>query len=300
MIKISVSRSADETDFPLLAPSNFSSLLKIEDIHLSRCGIEIILDHTFDPVSRSLMSLSLDENKIKRISVEQFGKFLNGKQFRLIIDENPFACDCNFYLMESITLRIYRNLLSERRIRCISDGDGVADQIEHCSNVQRVRARNGCFSMRNGTECKYPRYELRFRTNITGKFMLWVNDNRPGSRKMGKCQIRQHTYNCFILYDGLEIPMNWNFDRSNIIFMNVVFVHAVRALVSPLHWMTVHKSVVARDADGLFSIIYILPLGIFGVFIGILMAFLWSWRASMNIITDTAETKDNVSDVFYY
>lgn len=301
------------SEFPLLAPSNFSNLHSIQHMELFSCGIEIILNHTFDSIGRTLKWLSLRANKIRRIALSQFGQFLIGDRFTLIIDQNPLICDCDFYLMESLTMMIgsFRNESFQKALQCVSDDDG--DKIEQCVRVQGIRPKNGCFLMPSGVEFRCPKYELRFRndsilvrTNISRQFMLLVMEFRPGSRFRRKCRdalwIQRDSYKCFILQDGRELVVNWHIDHFNFTFVNVMFVHSKRAFVSPLHWMTLHKTPVPREIQ-MWSCVLVAFSGALvafsGALVGFLVAFLWKSRKSKHS-TDDPKRDDEDPDYFYY
>lgn len=239
--------------------------------------------------------------------MNKFGRFLNGNRFMLHVHENPLICNCDYYVMDGI---IMMTALSQHyRIQKCAQED--SNLIANCPSVQEIRPRNGCFSMLDleGRPFRCLKYELRWRgdsivvrTNISRKFILLVTDFRADRQYGHKCRgqpLSRNGFRCFILYGATRIRKDWQFNRSNFIFVNVMFAHMGKIHVSPLHLMTLRTSGIAWESGVSHSRLFITACAVVGILIGFLTTIWWSWRSSVNR-TSSQSASDNNSDIFYY
>lgn len=91
-----------QTKFRFLAAVNFTSFRRIEILELTRCGIEVIDEHTFDLVGQSLIYITLIGNRIKSVRLEMFRRFFESKATRTLsiqVSRDYLPCTCSLLEM---------------------------------------------------------------------------------------------------------------------------------------------------------------------------------------------------------
>lgn len=102
---LTVTAVGEMPHFNILTPANFSSLPNLLFLGLSDCGIEAILEHTFDKVGNSLHQLHIESNRITAIDSQIFNRIIDKSRKQTLIistTENPFEANCNCDLLEII------------------------------------------------------------------------------------------------------------------------------------------------------------------------------------------------------
>lgn len=249
-------------EFTILAPSNLTTLRtsKLYSLGLDSCGIELILNGTFDAIGRQLKKLWLEGNRIKHIYLEQFGSFLNGNQFTktIILERNPFECDCNFYLVKSV---LRANLIKQNkefeideynRISCVTYKSRI-NLTQECPNMQIMNASKMYADF--GSLLVYSKFNLKLdleenslkiRTEIMPPFkilmirydpIIWNRTSKFKSKCMDINQLKGNT-KCLLHRSGVShFQDNFYFLHPQFTFVSVFHLTYLRAW--PLHLMTI-------------------------------------------------------------
>lgn len=131
--------------FVVLAPGNFTRLMVMKSLYIINCGIEIILQGTFDEISDSLQEVGLTENRIKQISVSLFKSLFESTSFiewyarGFIVEDNFLNCNCELTLIENFN-RIH---ISNRIFPCIAENQ-TKNIDKNCPGLQRFKISMFC------------------------------------------------------------------------------------------------------------------------------------------------------------
>lgn len=103
-VKLKRLRSLTFTMVPLLriiTPNTVTKTPVIQEIIVHGCGLEVILDHSFDHLPATLELVSLRYNKLKTLPARLFDK-LDLEFSREFIEDNPLECDCNLIELANV------------------------------------------------------------------------------------------------------------------------------------------------------------------------------------------------------
>lgn len=90
-----------QTAFRLLSAANFTAFRRMRRLNLINCGVEVIAEHAFDRVGRTLERILLYENPIKCLTIDMFRIFFESKaEANLVIKENRVKMPCTLSLIE--------------------------------------------------------------------------------------------------------------------------------------------------------------------------------------------------------
>lgn len=235
-----------QSKFRLLAASNFTSFRRLQVLLLSNCGIEIIDEHAFDDVGRTLQTISLFMNRIKFINIQMFRIiFESHRQLSLDIFRGMIL-DCSCHVLEvRLALSRFQNL-EKSPIKCsLQDKNSM----NSCSRYQVVNASKLCI---NRVRQPYPSFmniylkrsenSIVIQSNLTSKFrVLLINLDATNA----KCAARNITsnYQCSNIDSSFE---HFDLDEvENIRNATIILITAIPVLIEfgawPLHMIPVRR-----------------------------------------------------------
>lgn len=128
--------------FKILAPNNFSNTLFVEELHFCECGIEAILERTFDSIAKTLTTLLLLNNNLKTIILVRFQVFIeNANSIRnsfLGIKDGNLECNCEYYFLQSVSAIRYK-LATINSFQCAPNA-----VLTDCPNMQKLQLTTIC------------------------------------------------------------------------------------------------------------------------------------------------------------
>lgn len=163
----------------ILAPSNFSIFYSIRILELENCGIEVILDHTFDYIGLTLNFFSIVNNKLKTLPATLFNHLIEMNTFAsfesmkraILIYGNPFVCGCEMYeIMSSAAALIPRKAVIRTWYCDNKHPDAVSvDLIEsNCSKLKVIHTRKLCLDQVEREFFVHRRFSIKFDKEMNG------------------------------------------------------------------------------------------------------------------------------------
>lgn len=162
-----------------LAPTNFSGLTVVQELIMRNCGIEVILEKTFDYVSVTLTTLSLTHNKLKTLPTTIFNKLLevNFDTFQYVyLEGNPLICGCDMVELIQLAANYFRNdsffaptfncryFFNRRKPVYIAI-------VEKCINLQVIHHKNVCLKPFGKRYFSHPKFALKV-DELTGNISI--------------------------------------------------------------------------------------------------------------------------------
>lgn len=265
-------------NFHTLAPNHLRNLEnnKLQGLHLQDCGIEIILNQTFDSIGKHLSALDLSRNKIKHIYLEQFGSYIFGRTSSriLYLQENPIVCDCNSLLVKSVWHLNYasRSYMGSG-IHCRSSHFSE-NLVEDCPRLQTMQMKKlhteiqseiASMQMEN---LVYPKFILKverevsdlvIRTVEIAQFKLLKIRYRRSKIKCPNKSWLQMNAKCWLLRNNNEtMHIEDEFNRESEFTLVSVF-HLTYLRVWPLHLMTIRTQNQFYSRPMIHHFIWIMP-----------------------------------------
>lgn len=242
----------------ILAPQNFSGLLIMEKLNLAACGIEAILDRTFDSIGRTLITLNITENPLKCLTLDLLWAFISSRPHRrtrlnrsLFAMKNLVKCDCEFYDMKNITLISFKYVaFAYENITCIPN---AAYSPDTCKGSQNVHPHNWCLDHPNISLYSY--FDVRFKRmeletlNISQnqykhrKYRLWMQSfNDPEVKRKQRCPNSgwlQRSIACVMLSNvTATIDIHNYLNKSELTLFCAMYLVQYRS-AWPLHCITI-------------------------------------------------------------
>lgn len=274
----------------ILAPQNFSGLSFIARLALKNCGIEAILDQTFDYIGRTLVELNLSHNPLMQINLEVFWIFITFPPTQsdfvdeklLIFVQNTYECDCSFYELKNMTMISFGTSAfpgAERKITCVEPSTSVDTK---CGDKQLIHVDNWHLNHSTIKLYAFPRFQIEF-NRLDGSvivkqvqrrlYRLWIqNLNDPEIKRKLLCPNRgwlHDSINCLILSKTTEvIDIRHQIAQSELTLICVMYLVNFKA-VWPLQCATIRRPFNNKNSNGTHSI---MTFGTVGLLIGLFIS----------------------------
>lgn len=250
----------------ILGPSNFTSLLVLKYLDLSHCGIEVILNQTFDFLGETVEVINLEFNELSAINAKLFHIYLD-RQFlfhkKLFLTGNPFICDCDFFEYRNMTsMNLFENKKIShcyKNLSCVHSVDSTETEQNRtghlkCHKMSTIHVAKICQYHSQFEINAHPKFHLSFqkeresislKTHVIGSFRLLVkNLELVNSRPKKRCPSREliHKYaKCYILSkEERAMPFTKFLAQSKISTFFVIHVSSKKT-VWPLNCMTLRN-----------------------------------------------------------
>lgn len=236
--------------FRLLDASNFTSFSRLEQLRLIDCGIEVIGQHAFKVIGRTLNKIVLNKNRIKVISFEMMHRLFESKldmQWEMHSPRESLICTCKLVELRILICPFH----DENCFECdeTQDLDQNACQITY----RRVDIAEFCIDFVANVFLHYFGVDLTVvddvidvQTNITNRYrMVFVNLDGMGAKKcINKAAAGR--FKCFIVRTSVG---NWHLkDIDEVRDAEFVSINAIPMLYHFGMW-PMHTIVVRRDVD---------------------------------------------------
>lgn len=226
-------------------------LPRIHTIVLNRCGIERIHPNTFAFMGETLITLNLDDNKLKTLSIETFAALFDvptkyQKIFFYLY--NPLECTCDFYELNNFTYFSHRLRLAPS---CLA-----VDPHLNCDNMQTI-AKEKLYSNDQGVNVfGLSKVNIRIagglliaKTKFTAKFrLLIINHKGVQFQANAKCPTLgwiRDSVKCFLLPNRKTIYIRKFLQKSELITFCAILTMLDKR-VWPLHIQTYRNAVVVE------------------------------------------------------
>lgn len=130
----------------LITPNTISQTPAIETVYIQSCGVEAILEGSFEYVKDTLFALILRGNKLKTLPsrlLDNLGIYLDKSFF----NDNPWQCDCDLFVIHnsfnSFDVGCRNQKWSSERFNCANRG-----QVEAAAPTSRCFTQYGTNSLR--------------------------------------------------------------------------------------------------------------------------------------------------------
>lgn len=264
-----------------LAPQNFSGLLILHTLVLKGCGIETILEHTFDKIGHTLGMLILSNNHIKHVSLNIYWVFINSRyrdNYKMFLLENNLVeCDCQFYEVRNTTAISFNSFFVD--INAFTCNAVAADVAEMCEDRQYIHTKNCCLDHPNIDVYAYPYFKIKLletnkllSINLTKErpYRLWIqNLDDPETRRKHRCPNKgwlQQSVNCLMFLNVTEMISIRH--KSELTLVCVVYLVYSKS-VWPLHCITV-RHYFSDELMNIFSeVIISIVCSVFGLAVGL-------------------------------
>lgn len=270
-----------QNKFHRLAADNFTSLIVLANLVLFDCGIEVIDEHAFNRIGKTLKTLVLSRNRIVSVHLEMFRiAYEHQSTFNLFLEANdPPLCNCD--VMEMQLTRSPFFLLPTDLVHC--DTWEIRKQ---CGHYFELSSDKTCVTNFLSQEFWLISVQLRqrgdsisMRTNFHNKYrLLLVNlDAMQGKRKCAHKALSTN-FQCWNVDKSIEqVPLH-GFDA--------VFVMIVAQPVVHPRGMRPYNFIVLRSVAGnngipiAMSFLIIGVAGISGILIGGIAGGIYRYRRS--------------------
>lgn len=271
-----------------------------------KCGIELILEKTFDFIGHSLKSLTLSHNNLKTIRPA----LLNGMMLEnsidaksLYVSNNPLECDCEMWSLQNLIL-LNIKIFSGLPIMCNvtrSNGTELVSILHMnltCENMQTIQIERVCSHVYlMPTEMAYTRFRMNriansilIRTNASQLFRIWTI--RAEERMQQRCKSETwllENVKCLLVNNVTRIIQS-NFLVSHHEYTVVSIMHMTRSKIWPLHLMTFYLP--TKTTFYLPSKLMLLSLSLTGLCLGMFVSYIAS---SIVLQRKATETKHQAS-----
>lgn len=255
-----------------LYANDFQGLYKLATLSFQNNGIEFITDGTFATFGNKLKHIYLQRNKIKNMRLSQFGIFAT-LGTNLFIGNNPIACDCDYFLLESVFIINARSVLRKNgELSChhhLVGNDNIDNTLHssQCNNIQSIHRNKLCFSVSSPAYFNYARINMKYQMeqnaliinrysnkNYEYKFRVIMYNFKPSRQR--RCKIDtwfKRLASCVLISNETQ-SININLDsQSDIMFISIMYLTADR--VWPLHFITLRNMKVDQFNTNELSII---------------------------------------------
>lgn len=273
----------------ILAPDNFTALPAIEHLTLADCGIEAILNHTFDYIGETLRFLDLNQNAFMELEPKIFYTLLDSYRFDNVrIAGNVMECNCRFYALRDLIRMNAHKRLYFKPITCIQSHarNFTIDECTHLQVINMKRLNIEMYLDYNVNWIAYRKFFIKYKPltkqimvqveNIERYRILIINQNfmwtkkSKGQRCYPNQQCLANLTNCFLVTaDNANFSIAKYFPDSDLISLAVIHVSASKR-IWPLHYVTVR---IPDELTGCIRITWLETffIGAFALIIGIFM-----------------------------
>lgn len=251
----------------VLGPQNFSSLVAIESLSLNQCGIESILEKTFDLISETLIWFSLSSNMIKKVAVALFVTFLDRKVSDmnyaytrtkgLQMGNNIIECDCDIYELTHLLFVSFQYMPKKAFYDVLLCGPSVSNETQllnhyKCPNIQEIHNNRLCRTNPQLPSYSYTRFEMTFnnktetiliKTAASQRYRLWmINHNSVVAKNGDRCPNAtwlNSSTRCFLLKHGTHtFPASGYIHKSDFTTFCIIYLMENKSSW-PVHCLTV-------------------------------------------------------------
>lgn len=280
MLKTLDIRYVDEPqkNFRLLAASNFTAIPYLNELKFLDCGIEVITDQTFDVVGRTLLKISLAENRIKFLDVRMFRTFFETKsvpELKIIDNQIDMGCSCRLAAFD-VMICPFQTISDLMCTECKPQNFDVVA----CGIYNTIDTRKLCINRNHFTTMRIIKVRLGhadgsivIETNFTGKYrVIFINLDAP---RANNCTGRMNAANfgCVIidrLINRLDLQAIDAIRDARLVSITAV-PFLVGFGVNPLLTVTVHRQLTA-ESETLDAWVWIMAMTIvLGIVIGFLI-----------------------------
>lgn len=262
--------------FRVLDASNFTFFPRLTELVFINCGIEVINDHTFDDIGRTLTNINLNENRIEVVALNMFLVFLESHaevQLSIFGDISTRECECSL-----IELVVMANPIDSSEddscIECVptDDFDAVSCGLHHVMSDAKF-----CIGGEHQRLVQFIRIRMAYwdnfftiQTNFTQRFrLILVNVDGLNIKKCSR-KLSKTNFKCFKVdrfTNQFELCKIDEICNAEMIFVTAtLFIRNFG--VSPMHSITVRPRC-PIDNDQLDSLILTAMLvNIVGLLIG--------------------------------
>lgn len=280
----------------ILSNEDFAGLCAVISLLLNNCGIEAILEGTFDFIGGTLRDLDLGLNKIKHLAFGMLFKFfdsraINGDSHKVLhLGDNLFQCNCEFYLLKNVTLISFgHRYIADRYIRCNSKLLIVSN--ETCDDIQIIHPERMHLTYPYGyvRPYAYVKFQLklvrdqrnvvvRVRQFEARRYRLWIHNlNEPHLVSKLKCPNKvwlTESIKCFTFAKReVNISIERFLQKSSHTIFCIVFLRYPEK-VWPLHCTTVFKAIPDSHSRWM-SVANLVWICFLGILTGIAMRCIW-------------------------
>lgn len=257
--------------FRVLAAENFTSLVCLQILDLSHCGIEVIEPGAFQLISKNLIQLDLRGNKINSFSYPVFFDYMDGrKAMQIDFRENPIKCDCSFYAMQSVAAwDAHQNHDHSSLILNYDHRQDQAVARENCSNLKSIQPTKMCMPHLETSQF-YPTFRIKInettetitiQSNTEFGFRLWIHNSQDLDKynlrwnyATGRCPRRgflKNSVQCVsIPKSGLEVAL----PASELSQICVIYVSREPKRIWPLNCIVHRRPISGSGCVGWLTI----------------------------------------------
>lgn len=269
--------------FRVLAAGNFSTFRRIEVLVLNNCGIEVIEEHTFDAIAKTLHHLDLQNNWIKLISVELFRNMFETKpaaQLLLHSNHELPLCTCQLMMMDIMQCPFRTNAYSVC-FRCELI-DGYDDT--KCGNFRDVYLPDICYHSTVlyilrivDIRLAYEDDTIAIETYFAGKFRMLVV-NFDAMQRGQTCAERANRTNFRCLNVNRSVyyldMMEWD-EVRNAEFISITAIPILyRFGARPMHSITVRNDPKLNEPAATIDVLELIGMAILSCALSSIVGFI--------------------------
>lgn len=247
----------DGTSF--ISDKNFTKLVKVSTLDLSKCGIETIQAHAFDFIGLTLENLFLSNNRLRSIDPQLFRSFIFVQRSykKVELNGNLIPCDCNFvWLKNMLLINFGVHSKVETTLKCSGPDrprpyQPPSIQELNCYDMQVIQIKKIPKMHQPGwtlTSFAYKRFHLnvindsdieslRIRTNVTEQFKVLIGRFETG-RKIDYSYQIQGQVQCVLITNASQ-HLTLHYEQSGLYFVAIFYLTSLR--VWPLHLVTLNR-----------------------------------------------------------
>lgn len=239
-----------QTRFRYLHMSNFTAFRRLQFLIMTNCGIEVIDEHAFSYIGRSLEVINLNDNWIKMFNVQMFRTAFETKQSLLLtIDSSRARIQCTCDLLEMLVMQCPH---SDDWCTVCDRSDGFQDA--SCGVYRMVqiakydnRSANDAFMRVVSIRMAYDGVSVAIHTNFTSGIRVLLVNGDAMLANAGECteRVTKMNFKCFRMGKNIRRLELGSIDEIryakmvSITVIPILYQFAAR----PMHSMTVRQSI---------------------------------------------------------